>query len=64
MKDTTLYRIEIDGVLLQQDHESYDKAMEAAHKHFAENLESKEAHIVKCTFHDLNVTVINKNTRK
>ena len=60
MKDSTIYRIEVDGQIVQQDFDSYDKAMEGIHNYFFNDQNAKEARIIKCTFKDLGVIVINK----
>ena len=59
MKDKTIYRIVADGNVLTMDYESYDKAMDGIRNLFAENAEMMEARIIKCTFKDLGVRVLN-----
>lgn len=59
MEDKTIYRIEIDGEIAAVDFKSCEDAMEGIHNYFANDQNAKEARIIKCTFKDLGVRVLN-----
>lgn len=59
MKDQTYYRIEVDGEIAAVDFKSCEDAMEGIHNYFFNDQNAKEARIIKCTFKDLGVRVLN-----
>lgn len=59
MKDQTYYRIEVDGKIAAVDFKSCEDAMEGIHNYFVNDQNAKEARIIKCTFKDMGVRVLN-----
>jgi hypothetical protein len=64
MKDSTIYRIEVDGEIAAVDFKSFEDAMEGIHNYFFNDQNAKEARIIKCTFKDLGVIVFNNKKQE
>lgn len=64
MEDKTIYRIMIDGKIAAVDFKSCEDAMEGIHNYFVNDQNAKEARIIKCTFKDLGVRVLNNKKQQ
>lgn len=60
MDNRTVYRCEIDGVMMYEDYETPEKAMQGAKIYFSKDPSLKEAHIIKYMTIDCGVTILNK----
>lgn len=60
MKDQTFFIIELDGVLQPTHYDTYDEAYKGIIAAFKDKPEVKFGNIAKCTYKDLEITIVNK----
>lgn len=60
MDNRTVYRIEIDGVMIYDEYDTPEKALQGARIYFAKDHSHKEARIIKYMTIDCGLTILNK----
>lgn len=60
MTDQTFYIIELDGVLQPMHYNTYNEAYNGIINAFKANADIKSGNIAKCTYKDLEITIVNK----
>lgn len=60
MKDKKVFKIELDGIILNDEYPSIEAALNAARRIFQEDPSKHEANILKFAFVNTNISIRNK----
>lgn len=64
MQSKTVYKVEIDGVMLYEEYPTPEKAMDGARLYFAKDHSKYRAEIIKYVTLDMGIVMYNKDYEK